>query len=238
MCGILVIFVALGPAHVRCWQIFPNGHTITMAHTGTLFIISSPSGAGKSSLINALLERPSADGTLRVSVSHTTRAPRPGEVDGIHYHFVEPEHFKDLIEQEAFYEWAQVFGNYYGTSREWINEQLAQGIDILLDIDWQGARQIRAQSPSAKSIFILPPSRTELARRLTARQQDSDEVIQERMSKAVSEMSHYREYDYLLVNDDFDQALHRLSAIIEAERANTDKQAIRFKDLLSGLLAE
>ncbi|GGB42069.1 hypothetical protein GCM10011502_14260 [Oceanisphaera marina] len=212
--------------------------TTHMAHCGTLFIISSPSGAGKSSLIKALLERPSADGKLQVSVSHTTRAERPGEVDGIHYHFIDQPEFKALIERGAFYEWAEVFGNYYGTSREWIDEQLAQGIDILLDIDWQGARQIRAQSPSAKSIFILPPSRIELERRLNARQQDSAEVIKGRMDKAVSEMSHYNEYDYLLVNDHFDQALNRLSAIIEAERANTDKQAIRYQDLLCGLLAE
>lgn len=209
-----------------------------MAHCGTLFIISSPSGAGKSSLIKALLERPSADGKLQVSVSHTTRAVRPGEVDGIHYHFIGQSEFKELIERGAFYEWAEVFGNYYGTSREWIDEQLTKGIDILLDIDWQGARQIRAQSPSAKSIFILPPSREELERRLNARQQDSAEVIKSRMDKAVSEMSHYNEYDYLLVNDHFDQALNRLSAIIEAERANTDKQAIRYQDLLCGLLAE
>ncbi|MGB5856163.1 MAG: guanylate kinase [Oceanisphaera sp.] len=209
-----------------------------MAHCGTLFIISSPSGAGKSSLIRALLERPSADGKLQVSVSHTTRAERPGEEDGIHYHFINQPEFKALIKRGAFYEWAEVFDNYYGTSREWIDEQLAKGIDILLDIDWQGARQIREQSPSAKSIFILPPSRIELERRLNARQQDSAAVIKGRMDKAVSEMSHYDEYDYLLVNDDFDQALNRLSAIIEAERANTDKQAIRYQNLLSGLLAE
>ncbi|MFD1007467.1 guanylate kinase [Oceanisphaera ostreae] len=209
-----------------------------MAHCGTLFIISSPSGAGKSSLIRALLERPSADGKLQVSVSHTTRAERPGEEDGIHYHFIDQPEFKALIKRGAFYEWAEVFDNYYGTSREWIDEQLAKGIDILLDIDWQGARQIREQSPSAKSIFILPPSRIELERRLNARQQDSAAVIKGRMDKAVSEMSHYDEYDYLLVNDDFDQALNRLSAIIEAERANTDKQAIRYQNLLSGLLAE
>lgn len=209
-----------------------------MAHCGTLFIISSPSGAGKSSLIQALLARPSADGKLQVSVSHTTRGVRPGEENGIHYHFVNQSEFKKLIERGAFYEWAQVFDNYYGTSREWIDEQLAKGIDILLDIDWQGARQIREQSPSAKSIFILPPSREELARRLNARQQDSADVIQGRMDKAVSEMSHYNEYDYLLVNDNFNQALNRLSAIIEAERANTGKQAIRYQNLLSGLLAE
>ncbi|MBO1519903.1 guanylate kinase [Oceanisphaera pacifica] len=209
-----------------------------MAHCGTLFIISSPSGAGKSSLIQALLARPSADGQLQVSVSHTTRGVRPGEENGIHYHFVSQNEFKVLIERGAFYEWAQVFDNYYGTSREWIDEQLAKGIDILLDIDWQGARQIREQSPSAKSIFILPPSREELERRLNARQQDSADVIRCRMDKAVSEMSHYNEYDYLLVNDNFDQALNRLSAIIEAERANTGKQAIRYQNLLSGLLAE
>ncbi len=209
-----------------------------MAHIGTLFIISSPSGAGKSSLIQALLKRPGADGKLQVSVSHTTRASRPGEEDGVHYHFVDQPRFQALIERGAFYEWAEVFGNYYGTSREWIDEQLAKGIDILLDIDWQGARQIRAQSPNAKSIFILPPSREELERRLNARQQDSADVIKGRMDKAVSEMSHYNEYDYLLVNDDFDHALNQLSAIIEAERANTGKQAIRFQDLLSGLLAE
>lgn len=209
-----------------------------MAHIGTLFIISSPSGAGKSSLIQALLERPSADGKLQVSVSHTTRAMRPGEVDGVHYHFVDQSQFKALIDRGAFYEWAEVFGNYYGTSREWIDAQLAKGIDILLDIDWQGARQIRDQSPSAKSIFILPPSREELERRLNARQQDSAAVIKGRMDKAVSEMSHYSEYDYLLVNDTFEHALNQLSSIIEAERANTGKQAIRFQDLLSGLLAE
>lgn len=209
-----------------------------MAHCGTLFIISSPSGAGKSSLIRALLDRPSVDGMLQVSVSHTTRDVRPGETDGIHYHFIDQTEFKTLIERGAFYEWAEVFGNYYGTSREWIDAQLEKGIDILLDIDWQGARQIREQSPSAKSIFILPPSRVELERRLNARQQDSAEVIRGRMDKAVSEMSHYDEYDYLLVNDDFDHALNRLSAIIEAERASTEKQEIRFQGLLCGLLAE
>ncbi|MDP5292857.1 guanylate kinase [Oceanimonas sp. CHS3-5] len=209
-----------------------------MAHIGTLFIISSPSGAGKSSLIKALLDRPSADGRLQVSVSHTTRNARPGEENGTHYHFTDKAEFERLIDRGAFYEWAEVFGNYYGTSREWIDQQLAEGIDILLDIDWQGARQIREQSPSAKSIFILPPSREELERRLNARQQDSAEVIQGRMAKAVSEMSHYDEYDYLLVNDTFDHALDQLSAIIEAERANTGKQAVRYHDLLSRLLAE
>lgn len=237
MARILINLVALGSSPARRWQIIPNGHK-TMAHCGTLFIISSPSGAGKSSLIRGLLDRPSIDGMLQVSVSHTTRSARPGEVDGIHYHFVNQPEFQALIERGAFYEWAQVFDNYYGTSREWIDEQLEKGIDILLDIDWQGARQIRAQSPSAKSIFVLPPSRVELERRLNARQQDTAEVIKGRMDKAVSEMTHYDEYDYLLVNDNFDHALDRLSAIIEAERASTEKQAIRFQNLLDGLLAE
>lgn len=209
-----------------------------MAHIGTLFIISSPSGAGKSSLIKALLERHNSDNNLQVSVSHTTRAMRPGEVDGEHYHFVDQAEFKALIDNHAFYEWAQVFDNFYGTSRQWIEQLLMQGVDVLLDIDWQGARQIRAQSPGAKSIFILPPSREELERRLNARQQDSAEVIKGRMAKAVSEMSHYNEYDYLLVNDDFEHALGQLNAIIHAERANTSKQAVRYQDLLSRLLAE
>ena len=233
-----VFLVGLAAPDPSRWLDTYHERANTMAHIGTLFIISSPSGAGKSSLIRALLDRPSTDGRLQVSVSHTTRAPRPGEENGVHYHFTDKSDFKTLIDRGAFYEWAEVFGNYYGTSREWIDQQLAEGIDILLDIDWQGARQIREQSPGAKSIFILPPSREELERRLNARQQDSADVIKGRMAKAVSEMSHYHEYDYLLVNDDFEQALNQLSAIVQAERANTGKQAARYQGLLSRLLAE
>ncbi len=169
---------------------------------GTLYIVSAPSGAGKSSLINALLET-NPTYAMKVSVSHTTRGMRPGEEDGVHYHFIQKEQFEELIEQEQFLEYAEVFGNYYGTSRIWIEETLNKGIDVFLDIDWQGARQIRQQMPLAKSVFIIPPSNGELERRLTTRGQDSDAVVAKRMSEAKSEMSHFDEYDYLIINDDF-----------------------------------
>ncbi|CAM3740354.1 Guanylate kinase [Vibrio aerogenes CECT 7868] len=204
---------------------------------GTLYIVSAPSGAGKSSLINALLER-NPTYAMKVSVSHTTRDPRPGEQDGIHYHFVPKTHFEALIEKNEFLEHAEVFGNYYGTSRVWIEENLNKGIDIFLDIDWQGARQIRQQMPDAKSIFILPPSAAELERRLNARGQDSDAVIAGRMSKAKSETSHYNEYDYLIVNDDFDVALMDFKAILRAERLKQDKQAAKYSNMLTELLSE
>ncbi|SHO58385.1 guanylate kinase [Vibrio quintilis] len=204
---------------------------------GTLYIISAPSGAGKSSLINALLEQ-NPTYAMKVSVSHTTRDPRPGEQDGIHYHFVAKTHFEALIKKNEFLEFAEVFGNYYGTSRVWIEENLEKGIDIFLDIDWQGARQIRQQMPDAKSIFILPPSRSELERRLNARGQDSDAVIADRMSKAQSETSHYDEYDYLIINDDFDVALMDFKAILRAERLKQDKQAAKYSNMLSELLSE
>lgn len=203
---------------------------------GTLYIVSAPSGAGKSSLINALLANNSAE-NMQVSVSHTTRAPRPGEQDGVHYHFVAVDEFKHLITQDAFLEYAQVFDNFYGTSRLWIEEMLAKGVDIFLDIDWQGAQQIRQLMPQAKSIFILPPSRDELERRLNSRGQDSEEVIAGRMAKAQSEMSHYNEYDYLIINDDFETALAELSAIICAERLTQNKLAIKYRDMLDRLLA-
>ena len=202
---------------------------------GNLFIVSSPSGAGKSSLISALLEKHK---DMQVSVSHTTRAPRPGENDGEHYHFVAVDDFKHRIERNEFYEWAEVFGNYYGTSEVAIDQQLAQGIDVFLDIDWQGARQIRQQMPQAKSVFILPPSNGELERRLNVRGQDSNEVIAKRMSEAKSEMSHYNEYDYVIVNDDFDAALMDFKAILRAERLKEDKQAAKYNGMLTALLAE
>ncbi|SBT62342.1 Guanylate kinase [Plesiomonas shigelloides] len=204
---------------------------------GTLYIVSAPSGAGKSSLINALLKtHPTYD--MQVSVSHTTREPRPGENNGEHYHFISVDEFKALIEQQAFLEYAEVFGNYYGTSRPTIEKVLDQGIDVFLDIDWQGARQVREQMPQARSIFILPPSREELERRLRGRGQDSDDVIAKRMAKAVSEMSHYDEYDYLIVNDDFDQALVDLKNIIRAERLKRERQGLRHGAMISKLLAE
>ncbi|PSW19299.1 guanylate kinase [Photobacterium sanctipauli] len=204
---------------------------------GTLYIVSAPSGAGKSSLINALLEtNPTYD--MKVSVSHTTRGMRPGEQHGVHYNFVSVEEFTELAEKDAFLEHAEVFGNFYGTSRLWIEEQLNKGIDVFLDIDWQGARQIRKQMPQAKSLFILPPSKEELERRLNARGQDSEAVIDRRMQEARSEISHYSEYDYVIVNDDFDVALMDFKAIIRAERLKQDKQAAKYTSMLNALLAE
>lgn len=208
-----------------------------MIGKGTLYIVSAPSGAGKSSLIAAMLEK-NPTYAMKVSVSHTTRGMRPGEEDGVHYHFVEKSDFESLIEQGAFLEYAEVFGNYYGTSRLWIEETLNKGIDVFLDIDWQGGRQIREQMPEAKSVFILPPSNSELERRLNVRGQDSDEVIAKRMSEAKSEMSHYNEYDYVIVNDDFDGALVDFKAILRAERLKQDKQAVKYKGMLDALLAE
>ncbi|WPC73937.1 guanylate kinase [Vibrio porteresiae] len=203
---------------------------------GTLYIVSAPSGAGKSSLISALLER-NPTYAMKVSVSHTTRGMRPGEQNGVHYHFVQKEHFEELIAKGEFLEYAEVFGNYYGTSRVWIEETLNKGIDVFLDIDWQGARQIRQQMPHAKSLFILPPSREELERRLTARGQDSEAVIAKRMNEAQSEISHFSEYDYVIVNDDFDVAIMDFKAIIRAERLKQDKQAAKYSSMLSALLA-
>ena len=204
---------------------------------GTLFIVSAPSGAGKSSLIQALLKtQPLYD--TQVSVSHTTRNIRPGEVHGEHYHFVTKEEFTAMIADNAFFEHAQVFGNYYGTSRHAIEQVLATGVDVFLDIDWQGAQQVRQQMPDARSIFILPPSQDELDRRLRGRGQDDGDVIASRMAKAVDEMSHYAEYDYLIVNDDFDLALSDLKTIIRAERLRMHRQKSRHSALISKLLAD
>lgn len=191
---------------------------------GTLFIVSAPSGAGKSSLIDALLKRFNLDDKLRLSVSHTTRAPRPGEIDHVSYHFITNEEFEKLIERKAFYEYAHVFDHYYGTSREIVEQWLNEGKDVLLDIDWQGARQIRLQTPDAKGIFIVPPSLEELNRRLVTRATDAPEVIEKRMSKAISEISHYNEYDYVIVNDDFDESLLNMRSIILSNRQKMDKQ--------------
>ena len=183
---------------------------------GNLYIISAPSGAGKSSLISALLKRVNSH-KMMVSVSHTTRSPRPGEQEGVHYYFVSHNEFENLIEQNAFLEYAKVFGgNYYGTSLFAIEENLAKGIDVFLDIDWQGAQQIREKVPHVKSIFILPPSLSELEKRLIGRGQDSD---------------------YVIVNDDFEQALVDLQAILRAERLTTRHQQQENKGLIEQLLA-
>jgi guanylate kinase len=205
-----------------------------MAQTrGNLFILSAPSGAGKSSLINALLKK-HAD--MKVSVSHTTRAPRPGEENGVHYHFASTDEFKALIAKDDFFEWAQVFDNYYGTSKQAIESQLDAGIDVFLDIDWQGAQQVREIMPSVKTIFILPPSKEELEQRLNNRGQDSAEVIASRMAKAQSETSHYNEYDFVIVNDDFESALGDIEIIVMAQRLTLKAQEERHQVLLNSLL--
>lgn len=203
------------------------------AHCGTLYVISAPSGAGKTSLVNAMLE---SDPRLRVSVSHTTRAPRPGEVEGRNYHFVSREQFQEMIEAGVFLESAQVFGNCYGTSQVWVNQQLAGDHDVILEIDWQGAQQVRGLRSDCVSIFIAPPSLTELRQRLDKRGQDSAEVIEKRMSEAAEECSHHGEYDYLVLNDDFATALADLLAIVRAERVRTASQQVRHPELIGGLL--
>lgn len=203
---------------------------------GNLYIISAPSGAGKSSLINALLaDLPHSQ--VQLSISHTTRNPRPGEANGVHYYFTQHDEFKRLIEQGHFLEWAEVFGNYYGTSLPMIERSLEQGIDVFLDIDWQGARQIREKVQNVKTIFILPPSKAELEKRLIGRGQDSAETIAKRMDEAVSEMSHYNEFDYVIVNDDFQVALSELKSILTAERLKQSAQAERHQGLISQLLS-
>ncbi|RLK48293.1 guanylate kinase [Alkalispirillum mobile] len=201
---------------------------------GTLYVVSAPSGAGKTSLVNALVEQ---DPAVSLSVSHTTRAPRPGEQDGVNYHFVEKAQFQGQVAQGDFLEHAEVFGNYYGTSRSAVQALLDQGQDVILEIDWQGARQVRALMPGCVSVFILPPSREELRRRLTQRGQDDEAVIDGRMAEAVSEMSHYDEYDYLLVNDDFDRTLADLQAIFTAQRFRLARQQPLLQGTLDNLLS-
>ncbi|QHS11963.1 guanylate kinase [Shewanella sp. Arc9-LZ] len=207
-----------------------------MSTRGNLFIVSAPSGAGKSSLISALLKDKPSD--KQVSVSHTTRKPRPGEVDGQHYHFITVEQFKALITQNAFIEWAEVFGNFYGTSKLVIEQTLDKGIDVFLDIDWQGAEQVKKLMTTAIRVFILPPSKAELERRLTGRGQDSQQVIDSRMAQAVSEMSHYAQYEFIIVNDDFDNALADLSAIIRSQRLTCASQQHAQNDMIVDLLAD
>ncbi|MAT65897.1 MAG: guanylate kinase [Gammaproteobacteria bacterium] len=201
---------------------------------GSLFIVSAPSGAGKTSLVRALMER--MDG-LAFSISHTTRAMRPGEQDGRDYHFVTVEAFEAMIGRGEFLEHARVFDNYYGTARSAVEAQLARGEDVFLDIDWQGARQVREQLPQAQGIFILPPSRAALEARLQGRGQDGPEVIARRMRDAVSEAAHYDEYDYLIINDDFDTALGELGAIVTAARLRRSRQAGRYAGMIADLLA-
>ncbi len=200
---------------------------------GTLYIISAPSGAGKTSLVHALV---AALPDVVVSVSHTTRKMRDGEVDGQDYHFIDEQHFQEMIANEDFLEHASVFGNRYGTSRRHIQQQLQTGKDVILEIDWQGARQVRQLMSGCKSIYVLPPSIQALRNRLHSREQDSEDVIESRMHEAVSEMTHYGEFDYIVINDDFDQAREELVSIFVCNRMLLDHQQQTHAELLADLL--
>tara|TARA_R110002073_G_scaffold298133_2_gene464671 strand:+ start:192 stop:803 length:612 start_codon:yes stop_codon:yes gene_type:complete len=202
--------------------------------SGNLFTVSAPSGAGKTSLVNAALE---ALPNLRISVSHTTRSMRPGEEDGVNYNFVDKNVFTDLIKAGDFLEHAQVFGNFYGTSESWVRETLASGHDVILEIDWQGAEQVRKIIPETVGIFILPPSRDVLRERLTNRGQDETEVIEQRMSEARDEISHFSEADYVIVNDEFQTALDELKAIILSTDLYRKKDFQKHQALIAELLS-
>jgi guanylate kinase len=200
---------------------------------GTLFIVSAPSGAGKTSLVRAVTAQ---DSNYTVSVSYTTRPRRSGEQDGVDYHFVARERFLSMLEAGEFLEHAEVFGNYYGTARAAVAAQLEQGADVILEIDWQGAQQVRQAFPGSIGIFILPPSREVLRERLCGRKQDEATVIERRMQAAVDEISHYSEYDFVVVNDRFDTALADLRAILRAESLRLPVQTERHEDLLQELM--
>ncbi|WDE16295.1 guanylate kinase [Acinetobacter schindleri] len=201
--------------------------------SGLLFVVSAASGTGKTSLVKALLERVN---NLHVSVSHTTRGQRPGELDGVHYHFSTKEDFLNLVNEGGFIEYAEVFGNYYGTAQATVKEQLAKGHDVLLEIDWQGAQQVRHLFPESKQIFILPPSQFDLRQRLSNRGTDSVDVIEHRLSCAVEDMQQYVNFDYVIINDDFNKALHDLEAVIIANRLVLHQQANRHEKLIQALI--
>jgi len=198
----------------------------------SLYVVAAPSGGGKTSLIKALLE---TDERVSLSVSYTTRIARPGEQNGIHYHFVDDMAFSGLIEANAFLEHAEVFGHRYGTGRDAVKKKLQAGLNVLLDIDWQGARQVRESFPSCCTIFILPPSLNALRNRLTRRGQDSAEVIEKRMREARAEIAHSSEFDYLIINDDFDQALADLQSIVRHRKPQRPHQKNHYQDLLAEL---
>jgi guanylate kinase len=198
-----------------------------------LFVISAPSGAGKTSLVKALLERNPA---LAVSVSHTTRPRRPNEAEGREYWFVTPQEFQERLQRGEFLEYAQVFDNYYGTGKATVAALLAAGRDVILEIDWQGARQVRLSAPGCTTIFILPPSRAALEERLRNRRTDSEAVIERRLRDAVSDMSHYREFDYVVVNDDFDRACDQLQSILAGDGQGLLSDRVQLAPLLADLL--
>jgi guanylate kinase len=200
---------------------------------GKLYIISAPSGAGKTSLVKRLLRDLEQ---LSVSISHTTRAMREGEKEGRDYFFICIDDFKQMKTQQDFLEYAQVFDHFYGTAKKSVMDNLHQGIDVILEIDWQGAQQIKTMIPDCQSIFILPPSIEVLQQRLESRGQDSEEIIARRMQDAVIEISHYREFDYLVVNDDFEQALQELKSIILSHRLTSSRQQLKLSVLLAQLL--
>lgn len=200
---------------------------------GTLFVVAAPSGAGKTSLVRGLLERVDR---LTLSVSYTTRLPREGEQSGVHYHFVTSDAFAHRVAQGDFLEYATVYGESYGTSRQWVMDQLTSGYDVLLEIDWKGAAQVKSLFPQAVTVFILPPTTQSLRARLETRNQDAPEIIDQRMGQAADEMSHYASFDYLVINDVFADALSELCAIVTACRLNTKRQMAHHQHLLSELL--
>ncbi|HTM69263.1 MAG TPA: guanylate kinase [Luteimonas sp.] len=201
---------------------------------GTLFIVAAPSGAGKSSIVNACLAR---DANICLSISFTSRAPRPGERHAEHYNFVSAQEFERMVAAGDFFEHARVHGDWKGTARQSVEPQLAAGRDVLLEIDWQGARQVRERIPGAVGVFILPPSRKALEQRMRARGQDSDEVIARRLAAAREEMSHYAEFDYVIVNEVFDTAVEEMCAVFRASRLRRPQQEVRYVDLIQALLA-
>ena len=206
-----------------------------MSMRGTLYIVAAPSGAGKSSIVNACLAR---DPNICLSISFTSRAPRPGERHAEHYHFVSADEFKGMVKAGDFFEHALVHGDWKGTAKQSVEPQLARGKDVLLEIDWQGARQVRSQVPEAVSVFILPPSRQALEQRMRVRGQDSDEVIERRLAAAREEMSHYGEFDYVIVNEHFATAVDEMCAIFTASRLRREPQVARHAMLIDALLAD